>query len=215
MSSRKRVQTRKRPASRRRSQRRTPHNLTPFMKYALVLIGVGLFMTASGFTFAATKEQNDSFCSSCHTQPESTFYQRSMASQAVDLATMHKAKNVRCIDCHSGSGVTGRISAELLGAHNALAWYTGTAVQPAKQTVPIGDGNCVKCHQNTVAQQATRNNHFHVFLARWQMVDPNAGTCVSCHGGHTTDGNAQTRFMNDATTSAVCDACHRVLAEGG
>jgi predicted CXXCH cytochrome family protein len=215
MSTKKHSRKQKRPTSSRRAHRRTSRSTSPFLKYALVVMGFGLFLTASGFTFAANQEQRDSFCSSCHTQPESTFYQRSTDAQVVDLASMHKAKNVRCIDCHSGTGVTGRISAELLGAHNALAWYTGTAVQPAKQTVPIGDGNCIKCHQDVVAQQATRNNHFHVFLARWQLVDPNAGTCVSCHGGHTTDGTAQTRFMNDATTRAVCDSCHQVLAEGG
>jgi len=52
----------------------------PQMHYLLyiLLIGLGLaiFLTASGFTFAYTQEQRDSFCSSCLTQPESTFYQR-------------------------------------------------------------------------------------------------------------------------------------------
>jgi len=52
-----------------------------------------------------------------------------MDTQPVDLASAHKADNTRCIDCHSGKGVTGRIRAELLGAHNALAFYTRTAVQ--------------------------------------------------------------------------------------
>jgi hypothetical protein len=106
-----------------------------------------------------------SFCASCHTQPESTFFQRSVDTQPVDLASIHKADNTRCIDCHSGKGVTGRIRAELLGAHNALAFYTRTAVQPAKLTRPIGDDSCLKCHQN-VTTQRDRNNHFHGFLAR-------------------------------------------------
>ncbi|MEJ2557957.1 MAG: hypothetical protein P8186_17365, partial [Anaerolineae bacterium] len=120
-------------------------------RFASVLIGIvalGIFLTAGGFTFAATQETHDPFCASCHTQPESTFFQRSTDAQAVDLAAYHTAQKTRCIDCHSGPGVLGRMRAEWLGAHNALAWYTHTAIQPAKLTVPIQDANCLKCHQD-------------------------------------------------------------------
>jgi nitrate/TMAO reductase-like tetraheme cytochrome c subunit len=147
------------------------------VKILLIACGVALLFTAGGFSFAATKETHDNFCASCHTQPESTFYQRSIAAQAVDLASIHTAKSVRCIDCHSGVGVIGRIQAEMLEAHNALAFYTGTAVQPAILTKPVGDDSCLKCHQN-VTFDRSRNNHFHAFLARWQAVDPNASTLL-------------------------------------
>jgi nitrate/TMAO reductase-like tetraheme cytochrome c subunit len=191
--------------------------LSPKTRLALyiLLTGVGLaiLLTTVGFTFSATQEQQDSFCSSCHTQPESTFYQRSLDAQAVDLASFHKEKKTRCIDCHSGIGITGRIRAELLGAHNALAFYTKTAVQPAKLTRPVGDESCLKCHQNVAAQQ-DMNNHFHVFLAQWQSMDPNAATCVSCHQGHSNDGDPQIMYLNQATTQAECESCHRSLGAG-
>jgi predicted CXXCH cytochrome family protein len=180
----------------------------------LIVLGVAVLLTASGFTFAATKEGHDAFCASCHTQPESTFYQRSQDAQPVDLASFHTAKQTRCIDCHSGEGVTGRVSAELLGAHNALAFYTHTAVQPAKLTQPFGEGSCLKCHQNIFDLQ-NFNNHFHVFLGRWQAADPNAATCTSCHGGHATDGNAQAMYLNETSTRQVCQDCHQVLGREG
>jgi predicted CXXCH cytochrome family protein len=177
----------------------------------LLIVGlVGLLLAGGGFAFAATQEANNSFCASCHTQPESTFYQRSVDAQPVDLASYHNAKKINCIDCHSGDGLGGRLQAELLGAHNALAFYTGTAVQPAVLTQPLGDQNCLKCHQ-VVTKQTARNNHFHGFLARWQSVDAKAGRCVSCHNGHTTDGTAQNRFQNTVRSRAVCDACHAKL----
>ena len=181
------------------------------LKALLAAFGLAALMTAGGFAFAATQEQRNSFCASCHTQPETTFYQRSLAAQPVDLASAHMPQSAQCIDCHSGSGVTGRLQAELLGAHNALLFYTGQAVQPAKLTQRINDESCLKCHQSVTTAGTGRNNHFHAFLARWQAADPNAGTCVSCHGGHSTDGSAQTRFMNDVQTRTVCEACHRVL----
>lgn len=198
-----------------------------------VIIGVvvlGLLMAGGGFAFAATQEQNDSFCSSCHTQPESTFYQRSQAAQPVDLASYHTTQDSKCIDCHSGVGVTGRVQAELMGARNALAWYTGTAVQPAVLTTPISDANCLKCHQDVtsrgyqpkaqIAVQGVRSgrggeeggsNHWHELMARWQNTSATAGSCTSCHTGHATGGTAQNGFMNSQAVQATCDACHQVL----
>ncbi len=42
----------------------------PYLPVVLALIGLGVLLTAGGFTFAATQEQHDTFCASCHTQPE-------------------------------------------------------------------------------------------------------------------------------------------------
>jgi predicted CXXCH cytochrome family protein len=193
-------------------RRRNRLIFSPVMKIILVGLGVVALFSAGGFTFAATQEQHDSFCASCHTQPESTFYQRSTDPQPVDLAAVHKTKQVRCIDCHSGHGVAGRVQAELLGAHNALAFFSGTAVQPAKLTRPIGDDKCLKCHQNAMIAQ-DMNNHFHALLSSWQAADPNAASCVSCHSGHHSDGDKQIMFLNQAQTTQVCNSCHQVLGE--
>ncbi len=194
----------------------------------LIVLGVG------GFTFAATQESQDPFCASCHTQPETTFLQRSTGSQPVDLASFHTGQSTRCIDCHSGQGIFGRMSAELMGARNAVLWYTGNAVQPAVLTFPIGDGNCLKCHQQvtqkgfTPQEQITvpgartrgreeegRANHWHQFLSRWQGASSTAGSCVSCHSGHATGAAAQAGFMESQTVQAVCNACHQVLRREG
>jgi hypothetical protein len=202
----------------------------------VVIVALGLFLAASGFTYAASQETHDPFCASCHSEPESTFVQRSTDAQAVDLASYHTAQKTRCIDCHSGQGVLGRMQAELLGARNVAAWYAHTAVQPARLTVPMQDANCLKCHQDVVqrgykpkvpvnifgegrreeeeGEEEAGANHWHELLARWQASTANAGTCTSCHAGHSTDGTARTGFENVQTTRTVCDACHRMLHEG-
>src|SRR5512147_1485352 len=77
----------------------------------------------TGFT-AMQFENHDSFCASCHTQPESDYFQRAAAPAPVDLASFHTGKSVRCIDCHSGSGLMGRPSALMLGAHDLLAYIS-------------------------------------------------------------------------------------------
>lgn len=205
--------------------------LIPILVIAAIAV---VILSTVGFLFAASQESHDVFCSSCHTQPETTYYQRSTAAQATDLASFHTSQNTFCIHCHSGQGIFGRVQAELLGARNAFKWYTGTAVQPAVLNYPIGDQNCLKCHQDVTAQGFTpkeqitlpggvtgrregegRNNHWHEFLARWQAASSTAGSCVSCHPGHIIGATQQTGYMNSQTVQATCDACHQVLREGG
>jgi len=181
---------------------------------SLAVVGLFIVLGGAGFAVAATQEEDNSFCASCHSQPESTNYQRFQATTAVDLASDHHLKkDTKCIDCHSGAGTNGRLDAMMMGARNAVLWFSGTAKQPAPLNFPIPDENCLKCHQAVTAstQQATANNHFHLFLTRWQAQDPNAGTCVSCHGGHATDGDPSLAMINQTRTQQVCNACHSVL----
>jgi predicted CXXCH cytochrome family protein len=186
----------------------------PFPLLALAApAAVILVLIIGSFGFAASMEENDSFCASCHTQPESTFYQRNQSTTPADLASFHHTKETKCIDCHSGNGLPGRAGAILLGSRNALAYFTHTAHQPAPLTVAISDANCVKCHAAVMAGQPAMNNHFHLFLVRWQAVDPSAAGCVGCHASHSTDGDAQIGYLNEQQTQQVCDRCHSVLAQ--
>jgi nitrate/TMAO reductase-like tetraheme cytochrome c subunit len=202
----------------------------PFFVGAIVVLAL---LAAGGFGFAASQETHDAFCASCHTQPETAFFQNSTAAQPVDLASYHTGQQTLCINCHSGQGLSGRVQAELMGARNAVKWYTGTAVQPAPLTYPISDQNCLKCHQDVIARGFTpkqqialsgiggggreggeRSNHWHQNLARWQAASTTAGGCVSCHSGHATGTTAQAGFMNAQNVRATCDACHQVLRRG-
>ncbi len=182
-------------------------------KVVIAVVAIVAGFAALSTVVAATAmqfENHDDFCASCHSEPESTFFQRTTAS-SVDLASFHGAKDVHCIDCHSGQGVApGRVNSLMLGAKDLLAWVSGHATQPATQTRPIDDANCLKCHQD-VTQQRTFNNHFHVFLSRWQALDKNAATCVSCHQSHHTNGEVQLAFLNRVDTTQVCQGCHQAV----
>jgi predicted CXXCH cytochrome family protein len=175
----------------------------------IVLIGLGLSL--SGMVYAAHLEGSDAFCASCHTQPESQYYQRTQKTASVDLASFHQTKSTHCIDCHSGPGITGRLGAFLVGGKDLVAFVTHTDQQPAPLTVPVGDSNCLKCHA-AVTQTRNFNRHFHAFLPRWQAVDPNAATCVDCHTSHTTAGKASVQFLIDSPTARVCQACHQSIS---
>ena len=183
-------------------------------KIGLIVVAVVILSAVLGTVGMAQVENRDAFCASCHTQPETTYFKREQQDPAADLASLHAAKGVKCIDCHSGVGVRGRLSAMMLGAHDALKYVSGHYPQPAPLTRPIPDSHCLKCHAD-VLKIRTFENHFHVFLPRWQVLDPKAASCVDCHQSHSTKGDPNLKFLDKATTVAVCQACHRVAGEEG
>lgn len=188
---------------RKRSRKSFPKLSIP----VFALVGVLFLLSFGTYETAARMEERDAFCASCHTEPESTYYQNSLAAEPVDLAAWHHGQEVRCIDCHAGIGLPGRLGAMRIGAGDLAAYLTHTDQQPAPLTNPIGDSHCLKCHQD-VTQTQDFNRHFHVFLAQWQQLDPQAGTCVDCHSAHTADGDPTLGFLQQNRTEQVCQACH-------
>lgn len=179
---------------------------------ALVLAVVGIILASGGTAYAIQLENQDSFCASCHTQPETKYYQQTLANDNSNLASFHAQKGVACIDCHSGGGPFGRVDGLSQGARDLVAFYGGHYQTPAVTTSPLGDGSCTKCHADAMTQE-TFNNHFHVFLARWQSVDPSAAHCVDCHKSHPAGAQAQ-QYLDDSSVRAVCGQCHAALGAG-
>jgi predicted CXXCH cytochrome family protein len=165
---------------------------------------------------AMQMENHDSFCASCHTEGEQTFYDRSLvkADKSTDLASFHAAKKAaRCIDCHTTPGIIGRYGGLLAGATDLISFYSGHYPQPAALEEPMSDGNCLKCHADIGVKQDF-NNHFHVLLPKWQAIDSNAASCVDCHSSHDTTNDAGVMFLNNKTTTDVCQKCHTIAGEG-
>lgn len=192
-----------------------PEVKRPLIFKMAIVIGALLVLGTVGGVTAMTLENNDAFCASCHSEPETTFFQRESAAPS-DLASWHNAKEqTNCIDCHSGKGlVPGRINSLLLGAKDLLIWVSGRAQQPAPQTVPIGDENCLKCHSDYAALK-TMKNHYHILFESWQTKDRKAATCVSCHQGHNnTTSDSTLAFLDRQATTQVCESCHTFSGEG-
>ena len=149
-------------------------------------LGVVLILAVSLFFGMMKLEETDTFCGSCHTQPETTYLDRMAkgltSAGPVDVASFHQSKTdpaakVHCIDCHAGPGLTGRAAAIFEGAGNAVRYITHTGTQPGKMAGIMADANCVKCHADVLAAQAYKghNNHYHFFLARLQAEQQAAG----------------------------------------
>jgi predicted CXXCH cytochrome family protein len=179
---------------------------------ALAAGALAVFGVAGGTAYAIQLENHDAFCASCHTEPETTYYQQSLNANTQNLAVFHAQKQVRCIDCHSGGGIFGRAQGLTQGAQDLLAYNSGHYHAPAVMLNPLGDGSCLNCHGSTISNR-TFNNHFHVFLSEWQSVDPNAARCVDCHISHST-GDPNQQYLNLQTVQTICQDCHNVLRRG-
>ncbi len=180
---------------------------------AAVAVGILLLVATVGTGYALQFENQDAFCASCHTQPETRYYEQSLAQEASTLAAFHAQKQVRCIDCHSGSGPFGRAVGLSQGSQDLMAYYSGHYHAPAITTNQIQDVSCTKCHRDMTAA-VDFNNHFHRFLPQWQAIDPNAARCVTCHTSHPATDATQ-GYRAEATVRPVCDACHAAAGRGG
>lgn len=195
--------------SRRKSSR--PAKKATLNGWILPAILMVLFTTLA-YGAGAQAESRDAFCAACHTQNETVYVARAQ-EPAVDLASKHARENVGCIDCHSGKGVPGRISAEVLGARDALVFVSGKDVQPHTMTRAIADENCLKCHTK-ITEKSSFDNHYHLLLPRWQQASSAAAACVDCHQGHPSNGNPKITFLNEQATRLVCQSCHSFAGEG-
>src|SRR5579859_2629299 len=101
-----------------------------------VIVAVGFFVLlilgSVSFVAASALEDQDSFCISCHTVPETTYYNRAYMAldnpnaALPDLATAHYLLSQEhgkpafsCIDCHRGDASLGnRISTIALGGRD-------------------------------------------------------------------------------------------------
>jgi len=170
----------------------------------------GLLIPLSAMQF----ENHDSFCASCHTEGELTFYNRSLVAAPTDLASFHAAKKAaRCVDCHTGPGILGRYGGLMAGSTDLISYFSGHYPQPAALEGPMPDGNCTKCHADVLTKSGF-NNHFHAFLPQWQALDPTAAHCADCHASHDTTNDAGSVFLDQNKTVNICQKCHAFAGQG-
>jgi hypothetical protein len=179
-------------------------------KGLLVMAVAGLALAAGLYTGRVQLENDDSFCASCHVEPETTYYRASLnPNQAETLAAFHAGVDTRCIDCHSRRWIPGRLWAQWGGLQNALTFRSGDYSSPAVTTRPVGDSGCTKCHSE-LAWVIERPGHYHSpWLRRdWQAANGPANTCGACHPSHRIVAPKTDKFMDAVAVETECEGCH-------
>jgi hypothetical protein len=193
-------------------------NLRFHLSWRWLGIGATVFIMviAASVAWVSYQEQDNRFCASCHTQPETEYfdrYTRAVATQfADDLASFHyRKKEVRCIDCHVGEGVEGRTQVVVMAGWNTFKHYTGLQQQPAKIVIPLQNEACAKCHDIEL-HKAGFENHFHN-----KYFDPKENPpfirCTDCHLTHR-PGDERTRFQFRDAILPKCEYCHVRMGKG-
>jgi nitrate/TMAO reductase-like tetraheme cytochrome c subunit len=174
--------------------------------FLIIIAGLGIVLL-TGTSVASHIEANNAFCASCHTEPETTYYERTLA-EPVDMASAHAPEGVFCIDCHSGTGVLGRVDALTLGARNVALYFSGQYETPSAENTVIHTDHCTKCHSDVLTEFSAAD-HYHYFTPQWD--EPTA--CVTCHQAHPTERNPETYYTDQVTMEAACVACHNEASQ--
>lgn len=194
---------------------------------SLVLLGIGVLLLATavgGVTTASRLEEQDLFCTSCHTVPERTYFNRAQAATQgewpfTDLASAHFAASVadnavapfRCIDCHRGDhSLNHRAQTMGLALYDAAIWLGGDAdpaiEKPADEAVAphLLNAGCTTCHTDALLVTGFAN-HFHNTLplayAAWQA----GGALVL---GEDATPESIGAGLEDNKTTVSCINCH-------
>src|SRR5258706_8413424 len=152
------------------------------LKWVGIVVFVMLVLGFGGFFTASALEEHDTFCISCHTVPEVTYYNRAYISldnpsqPIYDLATAHYSLSQQhnkgefaCINCHRGDSRLGqRISTLALGGRDALIYVLGQEDPTVEKTHTreawLPNAACTGCHADTLLSLRGLDNHFHSHL---------------------------------------------------
>ncbi len=185
----------------------------------LLVIALGILAAVlgggGGLAVGLTLEENNDFCSSCHTQPEYDFVKRSNIKdphEVSDLATRHivpvkTQEALKCISCHGGVNLADRVTTALeLGALDTIKFVADDFKQPAKLTHPLPNEYCLQCHVKEVEKKGF-DNHFHNEMEKPKAPQLN---CTSCHVAHS-EADELSKFVNRQVAFPLCNECHKVL----
>ncbi|MEP7287186.1 MAG: cytochrome c3 family protein [Chloroflexota bacterium] len=196
-----------------------------------VIIAVGFFVLlilgAGGFVTASALEEHDTFCISCHTVPETTYFNRAYISvdnpndPVMDLATdhyhlskIHNKGDFSCISCHRGDASFGqRISTLALGGRDALIYVVGKEDPTIEKTSTregwLPNAACTSCHTDTLLTLKGLDNHFHNHLPQAAAALANGGKLIVPDNLKDRQDVLLKTGLETVNTSLVCTSCHQ------
>ncbi|HEY3291820.1 MAG TPA: hypothetical protein VGK87_16930, partial [Anaerolineae bacterium] len=138
----------------------------PLGGYLVALFVIALIAGGIYLALRVTNEQTkDTFCLSCHSVPEQTYFNRagsaSAGAVAVDLSSFHyqtmvgQGGVIHCIDCHQGTGSpTHRFNVLTVSTQHALKWMLGSqnnTIEKGYTSAPhLANDSCLSCHAKTL-----------------------------------------------------------------
>lgn len=193
--------------------------------WLLLLVVGGVVLLPSGWLVTDHLEHDDRFCVSCHLPSGVPLHREKLRDFGLrppdSLASLHaKAGNrahadgrFRCIDCHGGTGLGGRVRVKLLSARDAFWYVSGRFEEPKRMTWPLRDADCLHCHKTFRERGASSTNPpFHSLPVHNGALPVH---CVECHLSHEKGGLADRFFLHPRVVRAQCARCHSEFSNPG
>ena len=178
-----------------------------------------------GWVVSDRLAQDNDFCNACHLPSGAPLHRElrrdfdapvpaSLAAAHARVQAPPHPDGFRCIDCHGGVGLSGRLRVKLVSARDATVWAFGSFEEPSGMRVPLGDADCARCHASFRPFQpgSGRSRGFH------QIAFHNADlgvACVECHAVHRPGGDPASHFVRAEPVRAQCARCHAEFEEEG
>jgi hypothetical protein len=167
-------------------------------------------------------EQNDDFCNACHLGSGTPLHIAIRGDfgriPPVSLAAAHGSVPIdgrpfRCIDCHGGASLPGRVRVKTLAARDLLWYVVGHFGEPTEMQSPLWDEDCQRCHPgfDEPASEAWETPRFHELPVHNVELGI---ACVACHGSHTDDGAPEAHFLSTSAVRGQCTLCHAEFGQG-
>jgi len=168
-------------------------------------------------------EQDNDFCNACHLEPGVPLHIDIRDDfgrvPPTSLAAAHGSarfdgREFRCIDCHGGTSLPGRVRVKALAAKDAFWFAVGRFEEPTEMRWPLWDEDCLKCHERF--EEATSESWETPRFHELPVHNVELGiACVECHGSHMGDGNPEAHFVRTPAVRTQCARCHAEFGEGG
>lgn len=192
----------------------------------LAIGGIAALVVAPAGWFATdVLEQDDDFCNACHLSdgvPLHTDIRRDYEERPpAALAALHANALLdsrpedpvfRCIDCHGGATLPGKVRVKALAAKDAFFWAIGRFEEPTHMAWPLWDEDCSQCHPGfQVKADEYEEPAFHDLAVHNVELGVD---CVECHTSHIEGGNPAAYFLLAAAVRRQCARCHPEFEEG-
>ncbi len=142
------------------------------------LIAIPAVVLPLGTVLVVARAEKPEFCATCHLAMKGHIDDM-MDPKSESLAAIHfKNRYIpsnQCYECHTSYGINGTVEAKMSGIVDLYKYYTRTFHKPIKMRTPYPNGDCLKCHGQSV-KWLGQHGDFKESVFKGEM------RCLDCHG---------------------------------
>ncbi|MGH9512374.1 MAG: NapC/NirT family cytochrome c [Terriglobales bacterium] len=177
------------------------------MSWALLVVGAAgfpLLVTNLSTILVFERAERVEFCNSCHLTMK-PFVDDMKDPNSNSLAAVHfKNRYIpdnQCYSCHTSYGMFGTLQAKREGLNDVYRYYTRTFRLPIKLRHPYPNGDCLKCHADSVKWIAAHSDYKDAIFS-------GEASCMQCHADSNPAHNIANRAAQNSAQNVISGVKH-------